>query len=107
MEGRGRRAEGGHWADDEGLWRTADGEKFLLRFSTAEVLQYFLISAFAFVNVFASLMYFGAWFHMCPASLVKLASVLFNLPPSSRSLIVPTKFVQKTSLRHYQCKVFY
>ena len=28
--------EGGHWADHEGLWRRADGEKFLLRFSTAD-----------------------------------------------------------------------
>ena len=27
--------EGRHWADDEGLWWTADGEKFLLHFSTA------------------------------------------------------------------------
>ena len=33
------RAEGGHWADDEGQWWTADGEKFLLRFSTAVKLQ--------------------------------------------------------------------
>ena len=39
VEGGGRRAEGGHWADHEGLWRTADGEKFLLRFSTAVILM--------------------------------------------------------------------
>ena len=38
-EGGRRRAEGGHWTDHEGLWRTAEGEKFLLRFSTAEHLQ--------------------------------------------------------------------
>ena len=36
VEGGKRRSEGGHWADNEGQWRTADGEKFLLRFSTAE-----------------------------------------------------------------------
>ena len=31
----GGRTLGGHWADEEGQWQTADGEKFLLRFSTA------------------------------------------------------------------------
>ena len=35
VEGGEQRGEGGHWADDEGQWGTADGEKFLLRFSTA------------------------------------------------------------------------
>ena len=38
VEGGERRAEGGHWADDEGQWRTADGEKFLLRFSNTQII---------------------------------------------------------------------
>ena len=33
VEGGERKAEGGHWADDKGQWRTADRDKFLLRFS--------------------------------------------------------------------------
>ena len=37
MEDGGRRAEGGHWADHEGPWRRAEGEKFLLCFSTAVI----------------------------------------------------------------------
>ena len=44
VEGGGRRAEGGHWADHEGLWRTEDGEKFLLRFSTADILTHIILS---------------------------------------------------------------
>ena len=49
------RAEGGHWADDEGQWRTADGEKFLLRFSTAGLNQlrlvyYKLLSLYYFMK---------------------------------------------------------
>ena len=27
VEGGGRRAEGRHWADDEGQWQTADGRQ--------------------------------------------------------------------------------
>ena len=36
VEGGERRVEGGHRADDEGQWRTVDGEKFLLRFSNTQ-----------------------------------------------------------------------
>ena len=42
VEGGEQRAEGGQWADHEELWRTADGEKFLLRFSTALKIKIFV-----------------------------------------------------------------
>ena len=41
-----RRAEGGHWADDKGQWQTADGEKFLLRFSTAAIFFHVFVLTF-------------------------------------------------------------
>ena len=40
--------EGGHWADHEGLWRTADGEKFLLRVSTAVIMTTYAVIKLSF-----------------------------------------------------------